>query len=161
MSEIKYTGESFLQQGSSKTGQMSQLQDESTSPSSRLHPAYSTGETGLSQRRTSANHRTDPVTLLLQFLKAKYCGSPVPGWTGLRWEWSSVLTETRNRVSLAQSDWHFSKDCFHFLRYQSALRSSHRLSLINQKQIQTITQTYQDQLGNFLTFCTEIISVSI
>lgn len=101
MSDIKYTGESFLQQCSSKTGQMSQLQDESTSPSSRLHPAYSTGETGLSQRRTSANHRTDTVTLLLQFLKAQYCGSPVPGWTGLGREWSSVLTETRDRVSLA------------------------------------------------------------
>lgn len=44
ISEIKYTGETFLQQRSSKIGQMRQLQDESPSPSPRQHPAYSTGE---------------------------------------------------------------------------------------------------------------------
>jgi len=42
-----------------------------------------------------------PWFLLLQFLKARYCGSPVPGWMGLQQEWSSGLTETSDRVSLA------------------------------------------------------------
>lgn len=29
---------------------------------------------------------TNTVTLLFEPLKAKYCGSPVPGWTGLQQE---------------------------------------------------------------------------
>lgn len=57
---------------------------------------------------------TNTVTLLFEILKAKNCSSQVPGWTGLQQEWSSGLTETSDRVSLAQSDWYLSKDCFHF-----------------------------------------------
>lgn len=40
---------------------------------------------------------TNSGTLLFELLKAKYCISPVPGWTGLQQEWSSGVTETSDQ----------------------------------------------------------------